>query len=140
MKAEPIPNDEPPEIPEAVSSAAEAVLDRKGIDLQVLYLGEVSDFTDYFVICSGRSDRQVRAIAVAVEERLRADRRRPVHKEGAREGKWILLDYGDLVVHVFDEERREFYRLDKLWADAPRLAAAGASTGGEEPGSKQAVD
>jgi ribosome-associated protein len=110
------------EIPDAVRRAAEAVLDKKGLALKVLFVKEVSDFADFFVICSGQSDRQVQAIARAVEERLAEAGLKPLHSEGTRQGKWVLLDYGDLIVHVFDEERREFYRLDRLWADAPRLS------------------
>lgn len=109
------------EIPETVRRAAEAVLDKKGVALKVLYVGEVSDFADFFLICSGQSDRQVQAIARGVEERLAEEGLKPLHAEGVRQGKWVLLDYGDLIVHVFDEERREFYRLERLWSDAPRL-------------------
>ena len=113
------------EIPDVVRRAAEAVLDKKGLELKVLYVKEVSDFADFFLICSGQSDRQVQAIARGVEERLAEEGIKPLHSEGARQGKWVLLDYGDLIVHVFDEERREFYRLDRLWADAPRLTGWG---------------
>ncbi len=104
--------------PQHVALAVAAARDHKADDLRLLDLSEVSDFTDYFLICSGHSDRQVRAIAEAVDEQLRGTGSRALHVEGLREGKWVLLDYGDLVVHVFDEERRRFYRLDRLWADA----------------------
>jgi ribosome-associated protein len=110
-------------IPDVVRRAAEAVLDKKALELRVLYVKEVSDFADFFLICNGQSDRQVQAIARSVEERLAEAGIKPLHSEGIRQGKWVLLDYGDLIVHVFDEERREFYRLDRLWADAPRLTA-----------------
>jgi ribosome-associated protein len=104
---------------ERVRLAVGAAEDRKALDLKVLQLGEVSDFTDYFVICSGTSERQVQAIAEAVDESLRSHGARPLHLEGLREGQWILLDYGDLVVHIFEEDRRDFYRLERLWSDAP---------------------
>lgn len=104
---------------ERVRLAVAAAEDRKAIDLKVLQLGEVSDFTDYFVICTGSSERQVQAIAEAVSESLRAHGARPLHLEGLREGQWILLDYGDLVVHIFEGARRDFYRLERLWSDAP---------------------
>ncbi len=102
-----------------VRAAAAAALDRKAQDLRVLELTEVSDFTDYFVICNGANARQVSSIADAVERRLRAAGVRPLHVEGAGRGQWVLLDFGDVVVHVFDSERRELYRLERLWSDAP---------------------
>ncbi len=106
-----------------VRAAAAAALDRKAQDLRVLELTEVSDFTDFFVICNGANARQVSSIAEAVERRLRADGSRPLHLEGAGRGQWVLLDYGDVVVHVFDAERRELYRLERLWSDAPDRTA-----------------
>jgi ribosome-associated protein len=98
--------------------------DRKAVDLLVLHLHKVSDFTDYFVICSGTNERQVQAIADAVEERLRAERVRPLHVEGYNRGQWVLLDYGDFVVHVFAEQPRRFYALERLWGDAPDVTAS----------------
>lgn len=109
------------DIPAGVHAAAAAILDRKGLDLKVLHVGEVCDFTDFFLIASGTSDRQVQAMSDAVQERLRADGARPLHVEGEGHAKWVLLDYGDFLVHLFDAERREFYRLERLWSDAPRL-------------------
>lgn len=109
-------------IPDTDSRARDAVsaaLDRKAQDLRVLHLGRVTDFTDYFLICSGTSDRQVQAIADAIQERLRAEKVRPLHVEGYNRAQWVLLDYGDLVVHVFQEEPRRFYALERLWGDAP---------------------
>ena len=90
--------------PARVREAVAAADDRKAVDLKVLHLGEVSDFTDYFLICSGTNERQVQAIADAVEERLREERVRPLHVEGYNRGQWVLLDYGDFVVHVFQDE------------------------------------
>jgi ribosome-associated protein len=101
-----------------VRGAVHAALDRKAQDLRVLNLGPVSDFTDYFLICSGTSERQVQAISDAIQESLARTGVRPLHVEGQRTGNWVLLDYGDLVAHVFQPEPREFYGLEKLWADA----------------------
>ncbi|MGD2115903.1 MAG: ribosome silencing factor [Acidobacteriota bacterium] len=102
-----------------VRTAVTAALDRKARNLRVLHLGPVSDFTDYFLICSGNSQRQVQAISDAVLEALKKQRVRPLHVEGQQGGNWVLLDYGDLVVHVFQPEPREFYALERLWSDAP---------------------
>lgn len=101
-----------------VRDAVHAALDKKAQDLRVLNLGPVSDFTDYFLICSGTSERQVQAIAEAIQESLSKTGSRPIHVEGQRAGNWVLLDYGDLVAHVFQPEPREFYGLEKLWSDA----------------------
>jgi ribosome-associated protein len=106
-----------------VREAVAAALDRKAGDLRVLHLGAVSDFTDYFLICTGTSERQVQAIADAVEERLRQQGVRPLSAEGYPHGQWVLLDYGDLLVHVFTEGRRGFYGLERLWSDAPDVTA-----------------
>lgn len=106
-------------IAERVRKAVAAADDRKAGDLKVLALADVSDFTDYFVLCSGTSDRQVQAIASAVDETLRKDKVRPLHQEGLSGGRWVLLDYGDFIVHVFQEETRRFYGLERLWSDAP---------------------
>lgn len=108
--------------------AIEAVLDKKALDLVVLDLRGLSSFTDYFVICSGTSVRQTQAISDAVEERLRADGRR-ASVEGYREGEWILMDFGDFLVHVFTESKRDYFDLERLWGDAPRVPVEGV----EEP-------
>jgi ribosome-associated protein len=102
-----------------VREAVAAAEDRKAVELRVLHLEKVSDFTDYFLICSGTSERQVQAIADSVQERMREERVRPLHVEGYNRGQWILLDYGDFVVHIFQEEPRRFYSLERLWGDAP---------------------
>jgi ribosome-associated protein len=109
------------EIARRVGEAVSAAEDRQAIDLKVLDLAEISDFTDYFLICSGANDRQVQAIAEAVDEVLRAEKIRPLHQEGMNAGNWILLDYGDFIVHVFRDETRRFYALERLWGDAPEV-------------------
>ncbi|MFL6201428.1 MAG: ribosome silencing factor [Thermoanaerobaculia bacterium] len=105
--------------PTRVREAVAAAEDRKAVDLRVLHLEKVSDFTDFFLICSGTSERQVQAIADAVQERMREEQVRPLHVEGYSRGQWVLLDYGDFVVHIFQEEPRRFYSLERLWGDAP---------------------
>ena len=98
---------------------ADLALERKAQDVLALDLRGISSVTDYFVIASGRSDVQVRAIAERVLRGLRDDGRRPNHVEGMRGGRWTLADYVDMVVHVFHHEARDFYRLEQLWGDAP---------------------
>src|SRR5262249_3612516 len=115
MKAEATILDTHTRVRESVAAAE----DRKALDLRVLNLSGVSDFTDYFLIASGSSERQVQAIADAIPERLRAEGVRPLRVEGYNRGQWVLLDYGDLVVHVFEAQTRSFYSLERLWADAP---------------------
>lgn len=107
---------------QAASAAASAAADKQGERIVVLDVRELIVITDYFVICSGSSDRQVRTIIDAVEESLRADDRRPVRREGEIDAHWMLLDYVDVVVHVFGEEERDYYDLERLWSDAPRVA------------------
>jgi ribosome-associated protein len=119
-------NPEPISLADTAQRVREAVAaadDRKAVDLKVLHLQKVSDFTDYFLICSGTSERQVQAIADGVQERLRANRLRALHVEGYNRAQWVLLDYGDLVVHVFQEEPRRHYALERLWSDAPDVTA-----------------
>lgn len=102
--------------------AVEAAFDKKAEDPVVLDLRGISDVTDYFLICHGSSDRQVLAIVDSIEERLRSDLgRRPSHVEGRRAADWVLMDYHDFLVHVFRDDRRQFYRLESLWSDAPTI-------------------
>lgn len=109
----------PPNIADRCREAVAAAAERKAGDLRVLELSKITSLADYFLICSGVSERQVQAIADGVVQQLRTDQIRPLHIEGYKPGRWILLDYGDFVVHIFDEETRTFYGLEKLWADAP---------------------
>lgn len=121
---EPLETPQPsPEQTARVRAAIEAAEDRKALDVKVLRLAEVSDFTDYFLLASGTNERQVQAIADSIEERLKKEGSSPLHVEGHRTGQWVLLDYADLVVHVFLEERRGFYGLERLWSDAPDVTA-----------------
>jgi len=104
----------------AVEIAAAAV-DKKALDVLVLDVREITTLADYFIICSGNTGRQVKAIADEIDFRLSAHRSFPRHIEGFPGCRWVLMDYGDVVVHVFDEEAREYYDLDGLWGDAPRV-------------------
>jgi ribosome-associated protein len=109
--------------------AAEAASDKKGEDLVALDVSELLVVTEYFVIATGRTNIQVRAIADEIEEQLRVKAgEKPIGREGMGEDKWVLLDYGDVVVHVFQPDERDFYRLEKLWGDAPRLDIPGVDT------------
>lgn len=102
-----------------VEAAAREAADRRGQDVVVLDLRGLTSATDYFVIASGESDVQVKAIAARIEERLEKEKVRPWHVEGLRNARWILLDYVDFVVHVFHKAARRYYELERLWADAP---------------------
>jgi ribosome-associated protein len=105
--------------------AAQAAFAKKGDDVVILDVGEVLAITDSFVIASAPNDRLVRTIAEEVERQIKErGGPGPLRVEGFREGDWVLLDYGDFVVHVFREEIRRFYDLERLWADAPKVAVA----------------
>lgn len=104
-----------------VRIAAAAAAEKKATDIVALYVAETLVVTDYFIIATGANDRQVHAIADNIEDALREAGAKPIGREGERELKWVLLDYGDFVVHVFQPDERGFYRLEKLWSDAPAL-------------------
>lgn len=104
-----------------VQVAARAAADKKATDIVALDVASTLVVTDYFVIATGANDRQVHAIAEGIEDALREAGVKPIGREGEAELRWVLLDFGDLVVHVFQPAEREFYRLDRLWADAPRV-------------------
>ena len=106
---------------ELVKLCAEVALETKAIDLVVLDVRGISSFTDYFVIMSGRSSRHVQGLAEAIESELRSKRVSSKHAEGLQDGLWVLLDYGDIVAHIFYSDNRDFYDLEGLWHDAPRL-------------------
>jgi ribosome-associated protein len=106
--------------------AARAALDKKAIDLIVLNVQGLSSVADYFLVCSGRSTPHVKAISDAIREELRDEGARPLHAEGQAESGWLLLDYGDVLMHVFSEDTRAYYALERLWGDAPTLGVDGA--------------
>jgi ribosome-associated protein len=100
---------------------AEIASDRKAIDIRVIDVRGLVSYTDYLVVCSGNTERQTSAIRDAIHKELKDDHGlMPRRSEGASEARWILLDYLDCVVHVFTPDARDFYRLDKLWGDAPQ--------------------
>ena len=110
-----------PRLPKAVAAAVEAARDKKAVDTVVLDLRKADGFTDYFVICSGTNARQITAIADAVQETLKQQLgERPAVAEGVKSSEWSLLDYFNVVVHVFSRECRSFYGLERLWGNATR--------------------
>jgi ribosome-associated protein len=98
-----------------------ASLEKKAKNLVVMNVKEISFFTDYFVICSGASDRQVQAIASAIQEKMKKNGVLPLGVEGEKNGQWVLMDYNDVVVHIFYEPVREFYGIERLWTEAPQI-------------------
>jgi ribosome-associated protein len=113
------------DIERLVRLAARTASDKKATDLVLLDLRSVASFTEYFLICSGTSSRQVQAISDAIEDELRKNGKRPLHIEGRSSGEWVLLDYGDFIVHVFTGASRKFYDLERLWRDAGRVSLDG---------------
>ncbi|MEU9884680.1 ribosome silencing factor [Sphaerisporangium sp. NPDC051011] len=106
-----------------VALAAEAAAEKLADDIIAYDVSEQLVITDVFLLCSASNDRQVRAIVDEIEERLRIDAHaKPVRREGEREGRWVLLDYLDIVVHVQHEEDRTFYALERLWKDCPAIS------------------
>lgn len=107
----------PPEVRLSVKTSQA----KKGEDILVLDLRELTSFTDFFVIVTGNSSRQNAAIVESIEQDLKKKKTRPLGIEGKEVAEWILMDYGDFVVHVFSKRAREYYSLEKLWGDAPRV-------------------
>ena len=107
-----------------VRTAVSAALDKKALDLDVLAVTALTSIADYFLLCSASSERQAQAIADSVVDKLREDDRvKPLLVEGSMPGRWILLDYGDFIFHIFTEDCRRFYGLERLWGDAPNVTA-----------------
>jgi ribosome-associated protein len=120
-------------LPSEITRTITAAHDRKATNVVVLDLRKTSAFTDFFVICSGQNVRQVKAIADAIEESLRAVKVRPAHIEGYDRAEWVLLDFFDFIVHVFTPETRRFYSLERLWGDAVLIEVP-------DPGPRPAAD
>ncbi len=99
--------------------AVQVAEDKKAYDITMLDISKISIIADYFIICSGRSSIHVQSIADGIMETLEEDFGLSPRKEGMKEGRWVLLDYGDVVVHVFQDDERHFYNLERLWGDAP---------------------
>ncbi len=111
-----------PESREIALLCVRFALEKKAYDLVAMEVAELTSLADYFVICSGRSDTQVQAIAQSIEENLGKLGIRPLSVEGLTGGQWVLVDYGSVVVHIFFQPVREYYDLERLWGHAPRLA------------------
>jgi ribosome-associated protein len=112
-----------------VRLAVEAAQDKKAAGVVLLDLSGLGSFTDYFLLCTGFSSRQVKAISDEIEERLARAGRRPAHREGYTTAEWVLLDYRGFIVHIFTETARRFYDLERLWRSARRVEFAGESLG-----------
>lgn len=105
-----------------VRQVVAAALDKKASDLDVLAVEGLTSIADYFIICSAATERQTNAIYDSIESRLREEEGvKPLYVEGAVPGRWILVDYGDFIVHIFTEECRKYYSLERLWGDAPNV-------------------
>jgi ribosome-associated protein len=119
------------ELDERICAALRAASDRKAVDIVVLDLREIASFTDYFIITSGTNVRQVQAIADAIVDQLKKQGTRAARVEGYNTAEWVLVDYGDFIVHVFEDKARKFYDLERLWRDAVRVALPADVTGSE---------
>ncbi len=106
---------------EMALAAAKALDGKKGRDIKVLEIEKLTTLAEYFVICSGGSNTQINALCDEVEKKLAELGEQPLHREGYRGGTWVLLDYGCVAVHVFSEEAREFYSLERLWSDGHEI-------------------
>jgi ribosome-associated protein len=113
---------------ETAAAIAVAALDKKAVGVEILDVAGKVDYADFLVIMTGRSDRHAQALAAGIEESLKKKGVRPVAVEGLPHGLWVLMDYGDVVVHVFQDEARQLYDLDGLWLDARRLPVPGGNT------------
>ncbi|HEU4451643.1 MAG TPA: ribosome silencing factor [Longimicrobium sp.] len=107
------------ELPKEVARVVDLLFDRKALDVTLLDLRGISSATDWFIVATGTSDTHVGAIADNVIDEMKKEGVRPLNVEGAREGRWVLVDYFDFVLHVFHPQAREFYQLERLWGDAP---------------------
>lgn len=116
---EPVPADR--QAIAAAVTACRAADDKQATDLAVIDVADLLALVDVFVLASARTDRQLKAVAEAIEDALRDEGRKPLRREGTPESGWYLLDYGDVVCHLFTQEQRTFYALERLWADVPQL-------------------
>src|SRR6266704_3032024 len=111
-------------IQQRVRTAVSAAVDKKALDLDVLAVTELTSIADYFVLCSANNERQTQAIADSVLEKVRKEEGvKPLLVEGATPGRWILVDFGDFIFHIFTQECRRYYGLERLWGDAPNVTA-----------------
>jgi ribosome-associated protein len=112
---------EEPDPGELAHRIVDLASDKKAVDVVLLRTSEVTTMADYFVIASGRSDRQVQALSSAIVDELRDDGIRPLGIEGQGSARWVLLDYGSVIVHLFAPEEREYYGLERLWSNAAEV-------------------
>ena len=117
---------------ELVHAAAQAASDKLAENIVAFDVSEQLVITDAFVLCSAANDRQVKAVVDAVEDKLREIGAKPVRREGERDGRWVLIDYADIVVHVQHEEERSFYALERLWRDCPTIELPETVTSGRD--------
>lgn len=108
-------------MPDALKIALQAMDDKKAVDVVALDISGIASFARYFLLCSGDSSRQIQAIADEIEARLKESGVRPNHIEGYRNAEWVLMDYLDLVVHIFSKQARAYYDLERLWRDGKKL-------------------
>ena len=120
-----------PDTLELVRNTTAAAHDKKAFDVTTLDVSELTSFTDAFVLCSTSSDRHLDAVAAEIRRRLKVHRK-PLHIEGSGSGQWVLIDFGDVIVHVFTEERRAYYNLEGLWGDAPEIEGLPSEPGPHE--------
>jgi len=113
------------EAKELAITAAKALDSKKGKEIKVIGIDKITTLAEYFVICTGTSNTQINALCDEVEKQLSAVGEEPLHREGYRGGTWVLLDYGCVVVHVFNDEARKFYSLEHLWADSTEMDLSG---------------
>ena len=124
---------------DALRIALEAIEGKKAVDVVVLDISGIASFSDYFIICSGTSSRQIQAVADEVEKRMRENGARPEHIEGYANAEWVLLDFLDFVVHVFSKSARSYYDLERLWRDGTPMdiqklqGSSTASAGKKKP-------
>jgi ribosome-associated protein len=120
-----------------IGSAVEAAQDKQAVDITVLNLSGAGAFAEYFLLCSGQSQPQIQAIGEAIEEKLHRQGRRVAHREGKSSAEWVLLDYGDFVVHIFSERARQYYDLERLWRSAERMTFPASSPHVLSPGNAE---
>ncbi|MBW1694680.1 MAG: ribosome silencing factor [Deltaproteobacteria bacterium] len=123
-----------PPLDSALELYVGAILRKKAFDLVILDVRQLTSITDAFIICSGRSNRQVTAIAEYIQVSLKKEDIKPLSVEGKREGHWVLLDYGHVIIHVFYEPVRDFYDLESLWIDAEKIQAENLTKQAKENG------
>lgn len=106
---------------QVVKFAVDALKEKKANDIQVIRVGDLTVLTEYFVLCSGTSTTQIKALADSVEYQLKQQNNPPIRVEGYQAGNWIAVDFGNVIVHVFHSEMRQFYNLERLWADGEKI-------------------